>query len=577
MPATAPAHATSATTSGLAGLAPYVDHWTVGMVLLLGVLAVVGYQAMLPIRNPDFGWHVALGRWIVEHGALPSTEPFTHTAVGKPTVLPQWLSQVLFYLVARAGGFLGLRWAYAATVLTILGLLYVWLRQEKVPPALAAFGVLAYVAVAQPRFQQRPLIIDLLAQVVMYGWVFVQKPALTPRQMIAITLASILWANLYAGGYTTFPTLLAIYTAVEALQQWTGWRKPQPTDLGGGDLRKLALLTVIAAVVTFATPTHVRLLSYIVETQEMNSGRSLEWLSMTKMWGHPTMTPFAVESFWLLLASTGVAALLSLRRESLATMAVVGFLAVLPLNGERFVAVYYAPVLFVFGTIAAWLGDRSRREIAPVVSLAAAALVVACTYPVMNYQGELGRYQQRLTRAWDFQVATFPIGAVRFMGEVDLTGKLFNQSDWGGYVLQELYTKYPIFIDGRWVEVGKDVFEASSAIDNLRPNAFDLLDKYDIDLILMPREWMPKQRIAERKWLPLFENFNAGVYVRNTPRNATNLQRAAEYYARYGVPFSSETGFGERQAVEANKTWATDFRVERAHLKLRTGTMVNGW
>jgi hypothetical protein len=195
----------------------------------------------------------------------------------------------------------------------------------------------------------------------------------------------------------------------------------------------------------------------------------------------------------------------------------------------------------------------------------------------MNYQGELGRYQQRLTRAWDFQVATFPIGAVRFMGDVDLTGKLFNQSDWGGYVLQELYTKYPIFIDGRWVEVGKDVFEASSAIDNLRPNAFDLLDKYDIDLILMPREWMPKQRIAERKWLPLFENFNAGVYVRNTPRNATNLQRAAEYYARYGVPFSSETGFGERQAVEANKTWATDFRVERAHLKLRTGTMVNGW
>jgi hypothetical protein len=298
---------------------------------------------------------------------------------------------------------------------------------------------------------------------------------------------------------------------------------------------------------------------------------------MTRMWGHDTMTPFAVEGFWLLLALTGVMALLTLRRRSLAETAVVGFLAVLPLNGERFVAVYYAPVLFVFGTIAALLRDRSRRAIAPVVSLAAAVLVVASAYYVMNYKGELGRYQQRLTRAWDFQPATFPIGAVRFMGEVDLTGKLFNQSDWGGYVLQEFYTKYPIFIDGRWVEVGKDVFEASSAINNLRPNAFDLLDQYDIDLILMPREWMPKQRITERKWLPLFENFNAGVYVRNTPKNAVNLERAAEYYARFGVPFSTETGFSERAANEANKTWASDFRVERQHLRMRTANMVAGW
>ena len=93
----------------------------------------------------------------------------------------------------------------------------------------------------------------------------------------------------------------------------------------------------------------------------------------------------------------------------------------------------------------------------------------------------------------------------------------------------------------------------------------------------MPREWMPKERLTQRTWLPLFENFNAGVYVRNAPRNAVNMQRSAEYYGRFGIPFSTESGFSERQAADANKTWAGDFRVERQHLRMRTANMLAGW
>ena len=56
--------------------------WIVLSLLLLGV----ALRAAHPIANPDFGWHVALGRFMLEHASVPATEPFTHTAAGRPMV-----------------------------------------------------------------------------------------------------------------------------------------------------------------------------------------------------------------------------------------------------------------------------------------------------------------------------------------------------------------------------------------------------------------------------------------------------------------------------------------------------------
>ncbi len=47
------------------------------LLLLTLVCALIGLRGAHPISNPDFGWHVALGRWILGNGTVPSFEPFT--------------------------------------------------------------------------------------------------------------------------------------------------------------------------------------------------------------------------------------------------------------------------------------------------------------------------------------------------------------------------------------------------------------------------------------------------------------------------------------------------------------------
>jgi len=575
----------------LAALSRFADHRVLVGLLLLALCLLLGYTAMLPIYNPDFGWHVALGRYIVENGTVPTTEPFTHTAKGAPMVAHEWLSQVIYYLVAEAGGILTLRWLHAGLAVAVLIILFLLLRRAGVSWALALLGTFLYMVIAQGRFHVRPHMFDLVFLMLMYGYVFVVKPALHWRQLLAIFVVTVVWVNMHSG-VVLFAGLVVLYVAVETVQQKVGWRRPQPNDLGGGDLRRLGILAVVVLLALIVTPNHVRLFPYVLESKAINANLSREWLSIASYSPSDSiMKPFAVETFWIMAVATAGMALLTIRRQSLSVLAVVLFLGFLPLSGQRFVAVYFAPILFVLSEFSRWAGTkfgdvvpRGRALTHQLAMVLAIVVVCAVTYPALNEKsnpkqkkGLLSRYTGRLTPEWNFKPAVFPIGALSFLEEVHLEGRLFNSSSWGGYILLTTYDQYPIFIDGRWVTIGKDVFLDSRTIANRRRGTFEKLDQYNIEILLVHREWMTKKLQREQKWIPIFENFNAGLYLRDRPASAANLRRCAEYYEAYGMPFDMNKGFDEYAVFKANPEWAKDFRVERRHLKMGRSKMVAGW
>ena len=61
----------------------------------------------------DLGWQLATGRWIVQHGHIPSTDVFSYTASGTEWIYPV-LSQILLYLSYVIGGYSLLSWLGAA-------------------------------------------------------------------------------------------------------------------------------------------------------------------------------------------------------------------------------------------------------------------------------------------------------------------------------------------------------------------------------------------------------------------------------------------------------------------------------
>jgi len=252
------------------------------------------------------------------------------------------------------------------------------------------------------------------------------------------------------------------------------------------------------------------------------------------------------------------------------------------LSSQRLVAVLFAPILFVLGEIGLRIGagdntSAQRLTIHQLVPGLAVVIVLAAVHPVMNQDNKLYRYRGRLTAEWNFQPAVFPVGAVKFLDQTSLEGRLFNPGDWGGYILLNAYTKYPIFIDGRWLAVGEQVLRDSLVIERSQPKAFEKLDEYGIDILLVRREWATPRALREQGWVPVFLNFNAGVYLKDRPENVVNFAKCADYYRARGIPFSLPKGFDERAANAANRNWANDLLVQRKHLKRDTSVLVDGW
>src|SRR5215471_13391288 len=111
-----------------------------GMLLVAGILAMLMRPALI---DPDYYWHVEAGRWIVMHGALPTTDPFSFTA-RYPWVTHEWLSEIFLYGVFAAGGSFAVKLMSALLGATAVVLVYATANKVIRRPTLAAWLAVAF-------------------------------------------------------------------------------------------------------------------------------------------------------------------------------------------------------------------------------------------------------------------------------------------------------------------------------------------------------------------------------------------------------------------------------------------------
>src|SRR5271155_3983389 len=78
--------------------------WIVALAALLPALAV----PRLLLNDADTYMHIAAGRWMSAHGALPFHDPFSHTYAGAPWVPHEWLAEIVLGGVFGLSGWTGI-------------------------------------------------------------------------------------------------------------------------------------------------------------------------------------------------------------------------------------------------------------------------------------------------------------------------------------------------------------------------------------------------------------------------------------------------------------------------------------
>jgi len=197
-----------------------------GMILLAFVLVAVPVAlASLgkAFHDGDVSWHIASGRWILEHQAIPHGDPFSFTAAGRPWTAMEWLADVLYAAAFRTSGYAGVAAVVAAALIGLHATVVVNARRSVGPLGTAA-SIAAMDVVNGPFLVARP---HVLVWPIMAAWTALLlrsvergKPPPWPSLLLLV-----LWTNIHA----SFPLALVIAGAIalDALiaAEWRNWRQ----------------------------------------------------------------------------------------------------------------------------------------------------------------------------------------------------------------------------------------------------------------------------------------------------------------------------------------------------------------
>jgi hypothetical protein len=183
-------------------------------VIIAGCLMFALVLFLSPILNDgDTLWQIRTGAWILDHHAIPATDPFSFTAGDRPWFAHEWLAETLMALAFRVGGMQGIIvLAAGATGLTAAVLLRCLRRF--LPGIYALVALIVALSNAAPSMLARP---HLLAWPCLAVWCggLVTARANQAAPSFALLPVMVLWANLH--GSFMLGLLLSGAFMIEAL------------------------------------------------------------------------------------------------------------------------------------------------------------------------------------------------------------------------------------------------------------------------------------------------------------------------------------------------------------------------
>ena len=125
--------------------------------VLIPIVALYGYTLtrLRALGDGDTGWHIAAGQWIIANRAVPHTDIFSFSMVGREWTAHEWLTDVLMGLSYQAAGWSGVLTLYALFMAALAGVLALFLRRW-LEPKVAACVIAAVIVGLFPFFLARP-------------------------------------------------------------------------------------------------------------------------------------------------------------------------------------------------------------------------------------------------------------------------------------------------------------------------------------------------------------------------------------------------------------------------------------
>ena len=497
------------------------------------------------IADSDMGWHLATGRWTVQHWQIPRTDVLSFPSAGTAWTYPPFAG-VLFYLTYSAFGYAGLSWFCALACLAVV--IFLVRRGDLASAFLAMLAIGSIAARTTPRA-------DLFSTVFFtfyLGELWAYQRGMRSRLWL-LPLLMLLWVNLHPG-FIAGLGVIGAYLLLETTDLLFAGRRVAIMQR----LRRSLPWLAASAATTLVNPWGARIYAQSLSLAGVAGsaqGKLNGDIAIAEFMGGPISTHSLYQLIavrhaqfgftWLLVLAVILAGLFFWKRQVGAGLIVLVALYA-ALTHMRYVAMFAIVIVTLGSTLFEELFTRTssasaQNPSAPlflvpeattllltlifcgVAVIQIADLISNRTYVIFNPDLKFGTGES----SW------FPERAATFIRHENLPGNIFEDYELGGYAAWSLGPRYPDFIDGRGnnPDLVMEQFNLySEAPDS--PAWQNKAELWNLNVLLVStagfrglRNIDPYQFCGSTNWRPIYMDDVSLVFLRNTPQNSSWINR----------------------------------------------------
>ena len=469
------------------------------------LLACTVFAFYKPVEIEDNWWHLASGRWIMEHKSVPHNDPFPSFPEAKPWILTQWLGSVFFYGIYTIGGIEGLKIIRLCIFLLIIGMYFIYARR-KIPISFLAVIILLMESGFAGRVLLRPDIFNyIFIQLFFIILLFYRK---TQKRSVLYILPAlgVLWGNLHLGSFVYGYLLIALFLSA-FIVQWiilkAERRDEQESKILIRSIRDMAILFLVYGLAFFVSPYGSEAGLYPYKVFLLPDFIHLYKFVNIVGEANPPAYLFSWKGFWFFaLSAAALTALLCNQKDRLLHIFLFVFPLFFFLRGSRAVGFFIIAAVYIIAECAAQcrFSERFRtfRHARSVDAFLTTILLFVLSFQIIHGLTERVYADGRFSKMYALGVdPRLPTQAVRFLKDNNINGLVFANDVLGGFLIWSAYPQLRPFVDARNV-INPDLSFKQMRVMN-KPQMYwpRLAEEFQFKIILLDLSWPSSSRFIE--------------------------------------------------------------------------------
>lgn len=481
-------------------------------IIFISIFLQLVFNAGRLLSDGDTGYHIRAGEFIIQARTVPKADIFSLWMPPLSWTAHEWLSEVFMAVVHQHAGLLGIAVLFSLPIAMTHVLLFRMLRGDTQDILMPLLLTAVAASTSSIHWLARPHIFSLMLTVIWYS-VLNRFQYRGKNQLFVLPFIMLLWVNLH-GGYIFGLMLLLVYLFGNLASLYFSENSGSQEYIY--KLKSFAKVFSVCLIVSLCNPQGYRILSFpfALASDSFLMNNVQEFLSPNF---HKPIT-----FKYLLLASIALFAFsrVALNWIELGLVILTTYMALYSARYIPLYAIITAPILLR-------LTDRLKHDL-PSLALHWLARR-SINFSLMDqksigYLWATGGILFVLTLAHtnrlhtEFDDKRFPTKAVEFILGETIPGTMFNNEEFGDYIIYKAWPKYRVFFDGRSDMYGATLGSQYLKVERTLPGWQDVLQKLQIDWVFFNTgSTLSSALNTNPAWQLIYSDPVASIFVRDNP------------------------------------------------------------